>query len=277
MVGPYRLTGRIGSGGMADIYSAVHRSNGKNRTVAIKLMKEEHSVNPVQRERFLQEGMIVDAISHPNIVEIFHRGESGNHLFIVMELLDGQTLGQLIRGNGMLDTALSLDIMRQVTSALVAIHEAGVVHRDLKPDNIMLVNRGKQGTTAKILDFGLAKTQALPQITESGMMEGTICYLSPEQLYNNQYSPASDIYALGAIFFETVTGLKSYAGDTALEIMQKILKNRPPVPSAVRPGLPRHLDNLILSMMAKEPETRPSASELLLTLEKFSTLQDFRH
>jgi serine/threonine-protein kinase len=268
MVGPYRLTGRIGSGGMADIYAAVHKNKNKKERVAIKLMKDEHTFDPVQRERFLHEGMIVDAIRHPNIVDIYHRGESDNHLFIVMELLKGRTLGRLIQRNGMMDIGLSLDVMRQVTSALVDIHKAGVVHRDLKPDNIMLVKNGKQGTVAKILDFGLAKTKDLPQITESGMVVGTICYLSPEQLNSNRYSTASDIYALGVIFFEMVTGVKPYPGETALEIMQNILKSEPAVPGAIRPGVPGKLDALILGMMAKEPAMRPATEELLLTLEK---------
>lgn len=267
-IGPYLLTGQIGSGGMADIYSAVHKDNENIKSVAIKLMKDEHSFNPALRERFLNEGMIVDTIRHPNIVDIYHRGESENHLYIVMELLEGQTLGEYIRNSGKLDIDFSLNIMRQVTSALVAIHKAGVVHRDLKPDNIMLVDGESEGVRAKILDFGLAKTRALPQMTESGTMVGTICYLSPEQLYDNSYSPASDVYALGTIFYEAVTGVKSFDGNTVLEITQKILKKQPLRPGRLRADLPEELDNLILKMMAKNPEARPSAAELLFMLNK---------
>lgn len=272
-VGEYRIIDLIGSGGMANIYSAVHRKNSKAGPVALKLMKEEYSLDPAQRTRFLHEGMIVDSINHPNIVEILHRGESGDHLYIVMELLKGQTLAKRIESERIeqesrMDIGSILDIMIQVTGALLRIHEAGIIHRDLKPENIMLVQKGKLKDIVKILDFGLAKTQALPKITETGMVLGTICYLAPEQLYNSEYSTASDIYALGVIFFEMVTGERPYSGETALEIMQEILKANPVSAKAIRPELPGPIDYLITTMMANEPETRPTAESLAVILEK---------
>ncbi|MFC2146767.1 two-component regulator propeller domain-containing protein, partial [Acidobacteriota bacterium] len=201
-IGGYRIVEQIGVGGMANILKVVSGKRSKKEFLAMKLIKEEFIFDAVYRKRFLDEGQIIDNLDHPHIVKVFDRGEHNQNLFIAMELLQGQTLEQVIQQKGALSPVESLDIMMQILDALSVIHNAGIIHRDLKPGNIMLVKKGEKENFVKILDFGLAKTQSLSRVTETGMVVGTLSYLSPEQLLNSEYSFASDIYSLGTIFYE---------------------------------------------------------------------------
>ncbi len=267
-IGGYRIVEQIGVGGMANILKVVSGKRSKKEFLALKLIKEEFLFDAVYRKRFLEEGQIIDNLDHPHIVKVFDRGEHNQNLFIAMELLEGQTLEQVIQQKGAISPEESLDIVLQILDALSVIHHAGIIHRDLKPGNIMLVKKGEKENFVKILDFGLAKTQSLSRVTESGIVVGTLCYLSPEQLLNSEYSFASDIYSLGSIFYEMLTGEKAYYAETPLEIMQQMFKTDPKPPKALKKDIPEQLNSIVLEMMEKEPGNRPSVEVLKITLLK---------
>lgn len=267
-IGRYRIVKQIGSGGMANVFKVIAGKGSKKAFLALKLLKEEFVFDETLRSRFLKEGELVDNLVHPHIVKVFERGEHQKNLFIAMELLEGKTLDRVINQRGPLSPAEGLDIMLQILDALVEIHRAGIIHRDLKPANIMLITKGDQENFVKILDFGLAKTQSVSRVTESGMVVGTLNYLSPEQLLHSKYSAASDIYALGVIFYEMLTGQRPYKGETPLEIMQAIFKSSLKEPKALNRDIPGKLNELLLTMMEKKPKNRPSAEVLQVTLRK---------
>jgi ligand-binding sensor domain-containing protein/tRNA A-37 threonylcarbamoyl transferase component Bud32 len=266
-IGAYRIVEQIGVGGMANILKVVSGKRSKQEFLAMKLIKEEFIFDAVYRKRFLDEGQIIDNLDHPHIVKVFDRGEHNHNLYIAMELLEGQTLEQVLQEKGALSPGESLDIVLQILDALSVIHNAGIIHRDLKPGNIMLVKKGEKKNFVKILDFGLAKTQSLSRVTETGIVVGTMCYLSPEQLLNSEYSFASDIYSLGTIFYEMLTGEKAYNGETPLEIMQQMFKTEPKPPKALKNDIPEQLNSIVLKMMEREPGNRPSAEALKITLK----------
>lgn len=265
-IGTYRIVDQIGSGGMANIYKAQGGKGSHKRFFAVKLMKDEFILDTGQRKRFLNEGAVVDKLDHPNIVKVFERGEHQGNLFIVMELLEGRNLAGLIKERGPLPVDLCLDIMRQLADAMRIIHASQTIHRDLKPGNIMIIQKGHTTHFAKILDFGLAKTQTVTRVTETGMVVGTLNYMSPEQLLHSKYSTASDIYSLGVVFYEMLTGERPFKGETPLEILQEIFKGFTLLPK----GIPPHLQTLIKDMLAKEPDERPSAETLYKQLLTFS-------
>lgn len=253
---------------MANILKVVSGKRSKKEFLALKLIREEFIFDAVYRKRFLDEGQIIDNLDHPHIVKVLERGEHNHNLFIAMELLEGQTLERVIQEKGALSPGESLDIMLQILDALSVIHNAGIIHRDLKPGNIMLVKKGEKENFVKILDFGLAKTQSLSRVTETGMMVGTLSYLSPEQLLNSEYYYASDIYSLGTVFYEMLTGQKAYNAETPLEIMQQMFKTEPKPPNALKQDIPDQLNSVVLKMMEKEPGNRPSTEVLKITLQK---------
>jgi ligand-binding sensor domain-containing protein/tRNA A-37 threonylcarbamoyl transferase component Bud32 len=268
-IGKYRIIGQIESGGMANIFKAVYRKGTKKEILALKLMKDEYLFDEVYRKRFLDEGQIIDSMSHPHIVRVFERGEYHQSLFIAMEFLEGKTLDRIIGKKAPLSPGESLDIILQLLDALLEIHRSGIIHRDLKPANIMLVKKGNKENFVKILDFGLAKTQSVSRITETGMVVGTLNYLAPEQLLDSRYSTASDIYALGVIFYEMLTGEKPYKGATPLEMMQEIFKTDAKEPKALNKDIPDKLNTVLLDMIDKKPENRPSTEALQIILQKF--------
>jgi len=267
-IGKYKIIKQIGSGGMANIYKVVSRSGHKKAYMALKLMKEEFIFDDLYRKRFLDEGKIIDSLNHPHIVKVFARGEYNNNPFIAMELLEGQTLDYLIQQKGRIPFQESVDIVRQIIEALRAIHQKGITHRDLKPGNIMIMQKENEKLYAKVLDFGLAKTQALSRVTESGLVVGTLNYLAPEQLLNSEFSPASDIYSLGVILYELLTGQKPYKGETPLEIMQQMFKSEIIDPKKINPEIPGPLNSLIMNMLDQKPENRPTAEVLTITFPK---------
>ncbi len=273
-IGAYRIVEQIGVGGMANILKVVSGKRSKKEFLALKLIKEEFIFDAVYRKRFLDEGQIIDNLDHPHIVKVYDRGEHNHNLFIAMELLEGQTIEQVLQEKGALSPGESLGIVLQILDALSVIHNAGIVHRDLKPGNIMLVKREEKENFVKILDFGLAKTQSLSRVTESGIVVGTLCYLSPEQLLNSEYSSASDIYSLGTIFYEMLTGEKAYNGETPMEVMQQMFKTEPKPPKALKKDIPEQLNSIVLKMMEKEPGNRPSAEVLKTTLQKLLTREE---
>lgn len=257
----YKLERQIGSGAMGTVWQATDLT-GDKRSVALKLIREEHASDPVQRKRFLNEAYLVDQLDHPNIIKVFERGEYQQTLFIVMELLPGKSLADVIRAGDRLPVAECLRIMRQLADALVCIHGQGILHRDVKPANVMLTS-GPEPRTAKLLDFGLAQSPSLTRLTETGEILGTVYYMAPELISQRQASAASDIYALGVVFYELLTLEKPFLGENPGEIIRAILENEPVNPAHFRPDLSADQATLVLRMLSKIPEQRPADDDLL--------------
>ncbi len=266
-IGHYRILGQIGAGGMGLVYRAAHLLAG-SKPVAVKVIREEHAQDPVLRKRFLHEAAIVDQMDNPNIVKVIERGEHEQALFMAMELLQGDTLAKRIRDAGPLPLDRCCAIMRQLAEAVSSIHSKGVVHRDLKPENVMLVQHDGSSDFVKLLDFGLARNQALSHMTATGEILGTVHYLAPEQATCQDTSAASDVFSLGIIFYELVTGEKPFIGDTPFDVVRQIIGTAPSGPKLARPDIPDALDELIGRMLDKDPAARPSSAEVLSILQE---------
>jgi len=271
-IGKFKLIGKIGSGGMGTIYRAKDTTQ-KIGTVALKVLKEELYVDDNYRKRFKQEAAIIDQLDHPNIVKVIERGQFEQKLFIAMELLRGETLSTKIARVDEIDLMEVIDIIYQVTDALVKIHSKYIVHRDLKPDNIMLIENKGNCNFVKLLDFGLAKTEHQTRITQTGTVLGTLNYMAPEQISDGRFSYASDVYSLGVIFYETLTKKIPFPGDNVTDIMRQILHEAPIEPILLRPDLTPGLNNLVLRMIEKQPGLRPLAKEVFDEIKGFKLVQ----
>ncbi|MCP4221238.1 MAG: protein kinase, partial [bacterium] len=267
-IGSYEIEEQIGSGGMGIVYR-VRSLLDKSKTYAMKVLKEEHLLDEVHKKRFKNEAMLVDRIEHPHIVRVHERGESKDHLYIVMELLQGETLGERFRKGGIPSVWQCIHIMYQVADILVNLHMENIIHRDLKPDNIMLIKIGPDGDYVKLLDFGIARGQDFSHLTESGQVLGTLPYMPPEVLSHAEPSIAMDIYSLGVIAYEMTTQRKPFAGVRPIDTMNRILKYTPPEPDPYTADIPHYLNALILRMIAKKVEDRPKAAEVLEILSTF--------
>ncbi len=268
-IGKFKLLERIGSGGMGTIFTA-RNTVEKSDTVAIKVLKEEHFADANYRRRFKQEAAIIDQLDHPNIVKVMERGQYKQKMYIVMELLKGKTLARKIVDEHHVRVVEAVDIMLQTTEALMKIHSRDIVHRDLKPDNIMLISADGNSNFVKLLDFGLAITRSQTRITQTGTVLGTINYMSPEQIAQGAFSPASDMYSLGVIFYETITGEVPFPGDRITDIMRQILEKEPIPPILFRPNLPEECNHLIMQMLVKTAAERPTTEEVWGALKKLS-------
>jgi tetratricopeptide (TPR) repeat protein/tRNA A-37 threonylcarbamoyl transferase component Bud32 len=266
-IGNYKVMDKIASGGMGIVYKA-HEIRDRSKVYAVKVLREEFFDNETHKKRFKHEGSIIDEFNHPNIIKITERGESGGNLYIVMELIDGRTLSVIIEEEGMLPVSVVLNILTQVFTALVKIHQKNIIHRDLKPENIMLVETPENPHFVKLLDFGLAKTKAFSRLTQTGMVLGTIYYLSPEQVMDSEITAAGDVYAMGVIGCEMLIGRKPFDGETEGAVVGKILENKPLPLSDFRSDIPAQLDQLLTRMIGKDPAVRPSTEEVLVTLNK---------
>lgn len=259
-VSHYKLERQIGTGAMGVVWQATDLT-GARRSVALKLIREEHASDPVQRKRFLNEAYLVDQLDHAHIVKVYERGEYQQTLFIAMEFLPGKSLADVIRSGERLAMGECLEIMRQLAGALAGIHSQGILHRDVKPANVMLTD-GTGSRTAKLLDFGLAQAPSLTRLTETGEILGTVYYMAPELISQRQASPASDIYALGVVFYELLTLEKPFLGENPGEIIRAILENEPVSPAHFRPDLSAEQAALVLRMLGKDPLRRPTDAEL---------------
>jgi ligand-binding sensor domain-containing protein/tRNA A-37 threonylcarbamoyl transferase component Bud32 len=267
LIGQFKLLEKIGAGGMGTIYKAKSITN-KSGIVAVKVLKEDLFAEEKNRKRFKQEAAIIDRLEHPNIVKVFERGESKQNSFIAMELLEGQTLARKIfeSDERKVDLHESVAIMIQVSDALKKMHGKNIVHRDLKPENIMLINKDGNPNFVKILDFGLAMDEYHSRLTRTGAIIGTINYISPEQIGRSEFSSASDIYSAGIIFYEMITGVDPFQGETTIDIMKQIIYETPIEANYFRPGIPAELNDLIMAMLNKDKNLRPSAEDMLETL-----------
>ena len=264
VVGEYRILAKIGEGGFGAVYSAVHPLIGKR--AAVKALHRQHSTNPQIVGRFIAEAKAVNQIRHRNIIDIFSFGTlpDGRHYFL-MELLEGQTLEAYFRGKGRLTLRDALPILRGVAEALDAAHAKGIAHRDLKPENIFLVAGDGGELTPKLLDFGVAKLSAADERgvkTRTGAPIGTPYYMSPEQSRGVNVDYRTDIYALGVMCFQILTGSVPFDGVSMMDIMMKHSMSPPPRMSDVVPGMAGELDGPIRHMLAKDPLDRPRSASI---------------
>jgi eukaryotic-like serine/threonine-protein kinase len=252
--GRYRVVRKLGTGGMANVYLAEDQELG--RRVAIKILDERHAQDEQFVERFRREAKNAAGLSHPNIVSIYDRGESNGAYYIAMEYLEGRTLKELLLARGPTPIRVAVDYTRQILAALAFAHRNGIVHRDIKPHNVIVAPDGR----LKVTDFGIARSGA-SQMTEAGSIIGTAQYLSPEQARGAPVSPSSDLYSVGIVLYEMLTGSVPFTGDTPLEIAMKHLSTVPDLPSHVRPEVPHELDSIVLRALAKRPDERYTQAE----------------
>src|SRR4051795_1307566 len=262
--GRYRIVRKLGMGGMANVYLAEDEVLG--RRVAIKILNDRHAGDDQFVERFRREAKSAAGLSHPNVVSIYDRGEAEGTYYIAMEYLDGRSLKELIVSRGPAPIPVAIDYARQILSALRFAHRHGIVHRDIKPHNVLVDGEGR----VKVTDFGIARAGAASQMTEVGSIVGTAQYLSPEQAKGTAVDQRSDIYSLGIVLYELLTGAVPFTGDTPVEIAMKHISETPDVPSTLRPEIPHDLDLVVTRALAKDPADRyQSAEEMDADLERF--------
>jgi serine/threonine protein kinase len=265
--GRYRVLELIGEGGMGKVYLAEHIEIGKR--VALKVLHPSYSRMPDLVERFRREARAASKIGHPNIVDVTDSGTTADgSVYFVMEYLEGVELGSVIEREGALDVARALKITGQICRALAAAHREGIIHRDLKPENIYLITRDGTADVVKVLDFGIAKTTEAEaarerRLTSPGMAMGTPEYMSPEQAAGRPADARCDVYALGAILYEMVTGEPPYIGDNFMEILTKKATLDPRPPHLVRTELASQVSDLVMASMARNPSDRPQTMEAL--------------
>jgi beta-lactam-binding protein with PASTA domain len=260
--GRYRLVELLGQGGMATIYRA--RDAQLDRDVAVKLLRTEFGQDPDFLARFRDEARSAASLNHPNIVSVFDFGEGADGPYIVMELIDGQDLGAILRENGALPPRQAARVTAEVAKALHAAHVKGIVHRDVKPSNVLIGRDGR----VKVADFGIARALTEAQFTLPGVTMGSVHYFSPEQARGETATVASDIYSLGIVLYESLTGQRPFSGDGAAAVALARLTSTPPRPSALRPGTPSELDAIVTRAMALDPAARyASAASMASALE----------
>jgi serine/threonine-protein kinase len=269
--GRYQLTRVVGSGGMATIYAAIDLR--LDRQVAVKVMHSHLAQDEQFVSRFIREAKAAASLSHPNIVAVLDQGWNQGGapcVFIVMELIEGATLRDYIIEQGALSAERALSIITPVASALAAAHKLGIVHRDIKPENILVSKEGR----IKIADFGLARGALLgnTMTAESSVILGSVSYLSPEQVQRGVADARSDIYSLGIVLFEILTGQKPYQGEDPVQVAIKHVNERVPAPSTIKPGLTIEMDQLVLSTTDIDPDKRPRDAVILL--EKLRELSE---
>ncbi len=251
--GRYALLGVLGTGGMATVWRAVDQV--LDREVAVKMLSPQLAADRAFRDRFEREARHVAGLSHPHLVMVFDCGTDGETPYIVMELVAGRTLRQLLDHTGSLPPDDAIGIAAAVCEALEAAHEAGLVHRDIKPANIVLSPSG-----VKVLDFGIASLEGAAGGTRTRAVLGTAAYLAPEMASGGPAGPRSDLYALGCVLFEMLTGTPPFTADTDVAVAYRHVHDDPGPPSARRPGLPGQLDWVTSQLLAKDPAARPASA-----------------
>ena len=246
----YEIIKMIGEGGMANVYLA--NDNILERKVAIKVLRGDLSNDEKFIRRFKREALSVSNLSHPNIVEVYDVGEEDGNYYIVMEYIEGKTLKQLLQKRGALTLPEVIDIMSQLTDGLSHAHEAYIIHRDIKPQNIMIEDNG----LVKITDFGIAMALNSTQLTQTNSVMGSVHYLPPEQANGKGSTIKSDIYSLGILMYELLAGSVPFKGDTAVEIALKHMKEKMPSIRKQNPTIPQSVENIILKATAKNPKNR---------------------
>jgi serine/threonine-protein kinase len=262
--GRYTIKRRLGSGGMADVYCAEDSQLGRN--VALKVLHQRFAADQEFVERFRREARSAAGLQHPNVVGVYDRGEWDGTAYIAMEYLDGRTLKEVIQAEAPIDPMRAIDITQQILRAARFAHRRGVVHRDLKPHNVMVDDEGR----AKVTDFGIARAGA-SDMTETGSIMGTAQYLSPEQAQGRPVSPQSDLYSVGVILFEMLTGRVPFQADAAVSVALKHVAEEPPTVAELNPSVPPELSQIVSWAMQKDPARRPADADAFL-----NALEDVR-
>jgi beta-lactam-binding protein with PASTA domain/predicted Ser/Thr protein kinase len=250
--GRYAVTARIAHGGMATVYVAT--DTRLDRQVALKVMHAELARDDDFVRRFVGEAKSVARLSHPNVVGVYDQGADGPLLYLAMEYVPGRTLKDLLRERGRFSPAEALEIMSGVLDGLAAAHASGITHRDVKPENVLLTADGR----VKVADFGLARAHAAAGHTQRGLLIGTVAYLPPEQVTGDVTGPRGDVYSAGVMAFELLTGRQPFTGDSPLSIAYQHVNRDVPAPSALVPGIPAAVDQLVLAATSRDPAQRPA-------------------
>jgi eukaryotic-like serine/threonine-protein kinase len=276
-LGPYEIVALLGTGGMGEVYKAT--DTRLRRSIALKLLPAAHASDPDRLRRFEQEARAAAALNHPNILAVYDIGSYDHSTYLVSELLEGQTLREYLEHGG-LPVRKTLDYAIQIANGLAAAHEKGIVHRDLKPENLFLTRDGR----IKILDFGLAKLHrtldpddarsggaTVSDITDAGVVLGTVGYMSPEQVQGHRVDHRSDLFSLGSVLYEMLTGKRAFRSESAIETMNAILKQEPPELTHASKEFPPVLDRIVRRCLEKSPDQRfRSAQDLAFALETLS-------
>jgi eukaryotic-like serine/threonine-protein kinase len=273
MLGEYCVERRVGEGGMGVVYEAIHPMIGKR--AAIKVLKRQLCADQRMVERLLDEARAVNQVAHPNIVDVFAFGKTDDgRSYLVMEWLQGENLRERM-GRSDIELRDACRIVRTLARALEATHDKGVIHRDLKPDNVFLVDVHKDRPNVKLLDFGIAKLSMNPQRdiqTATGQLVGTPHYMAPEQARGRPADARSDIYSLGCVAFEMLTGELPFMATSDLDVLAKVAAVEPAPPPSKFATVPAELDRLVERMLSKNPDDRPSLIEVAAVFERFETL-----
>ncbi|WP_051179822.1 serine/threonine-protein kinase [Nocardia concava] len=267
--GPYRLDRLIGRGGMGEVYQAY--DTAKDRVVAIKVLPERLAQDPVYRQRFQRESHAAARLREAHVVPIHDYGEIDGRLYIDMRLVDGENLRELLDRTGPLSPATTVELVRQMAAALDAAHGDGLLHRDVKPDNILITRDG----FAYLVDFGIAQSATDESLTTDGSALGSFRYMAPERFSTRDFTPAADVYALTCVMFECLTGTRPFQGGTNVSLMRAHLFDQPPPPSALRPGVPAAFDAVVARGLAKNPNDRfGTAGELAAAAQEATSKSD---
>jgi eukaryotic-like serine/threonine-protein kinase len=250
--GRYAVTARIAHGGMATVYQAI--DTRLDREVALKVMHAELARDEEFRRRFIGEARSVARLSHQNVVAVFDQGADGPFLYLAMEYVPGRTLKELLRDTGRFSPEAALEIMTGVLDGLAAAHASGIVHRDVKPENVLLTSDGR----IKVADFGLARAQSAAGHTRADLLIGTVAYVPPEQVTGGSTGPGGDVYSAGVMLFELLTGRVPFTGDTPLSVAYQHVNSGVPAPSTLVPGIPAAVDQLVLAATSRDPARRPA-------------------
>ena len=264
----YELLERVGGGGMADVYKAQDRL--LDRPVAVKILHAQFQSDEEFIEKFHREAQAAARLSHPNIVNIYDVGASGDDHYIVMAYVPGRTLKELIQQRGHLAPEEALTITGEIAEALAHAHANGLVHCDIKPHNILMMN----GQTAKVADFGIARAVTESTMTYSGNVIGSVHYFSPEQAKGTMITPKSDVYSLGVVLYEMLTGELPFTGENPVSIAMKHLQDEPTPVRRIDPDIPPVVEALVSRMMAKDPAMRPSSEEVVHEVEQAKAMMN---
>lgn len=250
VIGNYRITEKLGEGGMGAVYKGIDMM--LEREVAIKALRPEFTSQPQIAERFRSEAVTLAKLNHPNIATLHTFFRQGEEYFMVMEFVRGETLDSLLRKHGAMPPDYAISLFRQALEGIGHAHTQGIIHRDIKPANMMLTASGQ----LKVMDFGIARVLGTSRMTRQGNIVGTIDYMSPEAIQGNDVDSRADIYSLGILLYEMVTGRVPFVGDTEFKTMMAHIQEAPPPPRTFMPGLPVHIEHAIMRSLAKVPTAR---------------------